>query len=696
MWRRLSCLVFLITFICIGAFARPDEIEDFDQLDLEELLDSDVYEVLGHFAGVVFSASKHKQDIGESPSAITVISREQIENTHCTDVICLLRQVPEVAVIRYTPMFAAVGARALVDEAGDKVLVQVDGQEINSEMFGLVFWQALPVHLEDIERIEVIRGPGSALYGANAHSMLVSIFTRKDLPEAGAVFIAGGEQNRASLNARAGRRFGDWTLRLSGGLDTADHWQHPGRRGRQVGRARFSVERQTETSATTARVGLSLAEGEIYTVLGKSDLTDALFLHAMLAHVTEVLQAKLAFGMLDADIPMEPSAVRYQGMTLGWIPKVVPVFNADLDGEAQITLKPFSGNLLIAGGNYRWAFATGKYLDPEDIHQHRVGVFVHDEQRLWERLTLVGSVRFDYNSLTPYTLSPRVACIWQVAGDQFARVAFARAFRKPSFFNSSIHLTGVRPTAAFPEIEDIFKDGIGNEDIDNESITSIEAGYHGRFLGNRLVLEADVFYNLYRDTINFHLEFPLNDFGLPDLSRSVAEYRNAGREVDSIGGSASVTFRMRGGWRFNANYTYRHSLYVSDPTGVDVTGAGKKGDRVGWEPAHLLNMACHYAPDLGFRLGLTVRAASDYQGYVSSGGAFDQRVPVTQDATISFNGFCAWRFGLGSLWLEAGLRLFNLLNSPCYDYPGTTNPEGIEVGGEQLVRRVTLYVRGNL
>ena len=691
--RQIACLAFIITLLT-NASARPEEIEDFDDLDLEELLDTDVYEVLGHFAGVVFSASKHKQDIGESPSTISVISREQIENTHCTDVICLLRQVPEVGVIRYTPMFAAVGARALVDEAGDKVLVLVDGQEINSEMFGTVFWQALSVHLEDIERIEVIRGPGSALYGANAHSMLVSIFTRKDLPEIGTVYIAGGEQRRASMNARVGRRFGNWSLFLSGGLDTADHWHRPGIQGRRVGRVRLGLEHKTEASATTARASLSMADGEIYTVLGKSYLTDAMFLHALLAHVTELLQAKLSFGMLDTVIPMNPDEVRYQGMTLGWIPSRVPVFNSDLDGEAQITLSLFSGNLLIAGGNYRWAFATGKYMDPEDIHQHRVGVFVHDEQHLWERLTLVGSVRFDYNSLTPWTISPRVAVIWQFVDDQFARVAFGRAFRKPSFFNSSIHLTGVRPTPAFPEIEDIFKNGIGNEDINNESITTIEVGYYGRFLKNRLVVEADAFYNQYRDTINFHLDFPLNEFGLPDLSRGVAEYRNAGREVDSIGGSASITFRTRRGLRLNANYTFRHSFYVSDPKGV--AGAGKKGDRVNWEPAHLANLSCYYAPETGPRLGATLNAASDFYGYVSAGGAFDQRVPVPQDAAIALHGFAAWRFGFGSGWMEAGVRVFNLLNSPYYDYPGTVNPEGIDVGGELLVRRITLYVRGML
>ena len=73
---------------------------------------------------------------------------------------------------------------------------------------------------------------------------------------------------------------------------------------------------------------------------------------------------------------------------------------------------------------------------------------------------------------------------------------------------------------------------------------------------------------------------------------------------------------------------------------------------------------------------------------------FDQRVPVPQGSTISLHAFAAWRFGFGPRWMEAGLRAFNLLNTPYYDYPGTVNPEGIDVGGELLVRRITLYVRG--
>ncbi len=136
-----------------------------EDTDLEEefaLLEEDI----------VFTASRHEQDIAESPSAISVITRQQIEYTHCTDVVCLLRQVPEVDVYRVFPAFAAVGARALTDPTyGDKMLVLVDGREITLELWGRPFLGLMSVHLQDIERIEVIRGPGSALDAAWGYTL---------------------------------------------------------------------------------------------------------------------------------------------------------------------------------------------------------------------------------------------------------------------------------------------------------------------------------------------------------------------------------------------------------------------------------------------------------------------------------------------------------------------------------------------
>ena len=179
-----------------GEVTDFEGIDDFGEFDLEDLVD------------VVFTAAKHEQNIADSPSAITVITREQIANTHCTDVACLLRMVPEVDVIRVKPMWAAVGARAFTDFFENRALVLIDGREINDEIFGLVFWQALPVHLDQIERIEVIRGPGSSLYGANAHSLVVSIFTRKIGGNTAEAFLGYGEHNRDSLHLGMGQQFG--------------------------------------------------------------------------------------------------------------------------------------------------------------------------------------------------------------------------------------------------------------------------------------------------------------------------------------------------------------------------------------------------------------------------------------------------------------------------------------------------------
>jgi iron complex outermembrane receptor protein len=152
----------------------PDKVDKVDSADAAATPVED--ELMDEFAlleeeDIVYSAAKHKQEISESPSAVTVITREQIENTHCTDVICLMRMVPEVDVLRMAPGQASVGTRALTNDLANKGLVLVDGREINLEILGLPLWQILRVHLEDIERIEILRGPASALYGANAHSI---------------------------------------------------------------------------------------------------------------------------------------------------------------------------------------------------------------------------------------------------------------------------------------------------------------------------------------------------------------------------------------------------------------------------------------------------------------------------------------------------------------------------------------------
>jgi outer membrane receptor for ferrienterochelin and colicin len=660
---------------------------------------------------IVYTAAKHEQDIGESPSAITVITREQIENTWCTDVVCLLRGVPEMLVMRIRPMSAAVGARALTDEAGEKVLLLIDGMEINNEVFGTVIWQALPIHLEDIERIEVIRGPGSALYGANAHSAVVSIFTRRKTENTAEAFTGCGEHGRTSLHARVSQELGNWKLRLTGGADYAYRWRNEEWKAKNVPPVVDPVERKNTrlmlraeydhgSSRTSLQAGLVTAHGPILSIIGAAGLRDGLFVHFIGTHSSDWLKGQVSFNAMDLtlsndtrDDRAEYTAIMYSGTKLGEARTDMPMFGATMDADVQLDWSAFEGNMIVFGGNYRWIGVFSEVFAPEENHQHRVGAYLHYEQRLGEKLILTSGIRFDINSITPFTVSPRLAGVWQFSPGQHLRLAFGQAFRKPSFMNAQAHLKDIRTEPAFPEVKDFMLRAIGNDELENESITSLEAGYHGRFLDGRLAAEAVAFYNRYRDTITFHSDFQTR-LGVPDLTASSAQFRNTGREVDSVGGAVAATFNLHDQLRVSANYSYRYSFYTSDPSGVAAEKQGKKGDRFPQEPAHLANLNLQYIPERGLRLGVGVHAASSWEMAARTQTIFDPRMLLEVQERIFASAFVAWKLNFGTRWAEIGVRAYNLFHEPFADYPVVINNVGTFFGGELLGRRIFLFARG--
>jgi iron complex outermembrane receptor protein len=642
----------------------------------------------------VFTAAKHEQDIAESPSAVTVITREQIENTHCTDLVCLLRQVPGVDVRRTLPAFAVVGARAMTEDFGNKSLLLIDGREVVIEFIGVVLWQALPIHLEDIERIEVIRGPGSALYGANAHSMVVSVITRKNAGGGAEAFLGNGEHDRSSLHLRLDLPLGDWRLHLSGGLDTQGHWRIPKNRQRTINRVNLSLEHESESSKTVLQVGLTNPTGVVYTQLAPAEGSNCYIPYLFLFHRTDLLRAQLSWKWTRSDWHLDVPL--YWGETkLGEWPDVFTIDSSDLDADVQFTWSPFQGNLLIAGGNYRWNLLLAEDMAPQTKHEHRVGFFIHDEQRLFETLLITAGIRLDLNTVTPYAISPRLAGTWKFAENQFLRLAVGQAFRKPSYYESSLHFTAVEGTSAFPNLDEFFKKNIGNGDLGNEKTTTVEAGHRLRLFDKRLTLETDIFYTQYRNTISFWLDFREDEFGLPDLANSEMKFQNTGREADSVGGSVSLTLRLEE-WRFGANYTFRHSWYTSEPSGA-ASVEGSKGERIPWEPAHLVNLSFQRTPEKGLRLGMALHGHSSCAlAWQEDGSLFGDNIMTPSPGAYFISGFLAWRLDGGKWWAEMGVRAFNILNAGFRDLPAVRRPDGVELGGELLSQRIFFFLRGSI
>lgn len=674
--------------------------------DKEELLDAvpeaahELFVGVGERIGLVrvesvTIAARHPQLRSQSPSAITVITREQIKNTACTDLMCLLRQVPEVDAMRVLPFHAVIGSRLLNSEIGDKVLVLVDGIEVIEEVFGIPFWQALQVHLEDIERVEVIRGPGSALYGANAHSVIVSIKSRQATENKGHVFIGGGEHGRVSLHLKLDQRFTKrWSLQLSGSEELGDHWRIQDHRDREVHRIRLRLARESGSSTSLLQAGLVTATiGKVFTKLGVVSTRDPLYMgHLLLSHKTDVWKIQAYFRASDMsfwfNIPLY-----FRGNQLGKMPEELEAFSSYLDAEFQINWSPWKNNLLLGGANYRWITYLSEDNRPNVTHQHRIGVFLQDEQRIMEDVVLTGGVRCDYNNISPFVVSPRLAAVWRFLEGHRFRLAFGMAFRKPSFLNTSIHIKNVEGISG---IEEFFERSLGNDGLDNESVVTIEAGYVGRYFDRRLTAEADVFHNRYRDTINFHTDIALGELGMPDLRRSTMEYRNEGMDVDSIGGSVSLTYHVGGSMHLNLNYTFRHSWFVSEPSGFSAVAGEEKGNRVPRERAHLFNASAYYLSESGPRFGANLHVGSSADaGWTKDGSPFGESIMVHFPPVFFVNAFAAWRQTIGDRWWELGIRAYNVFHTSFRDTAAVTQPDGSELGGQLIGRRVFVFLRSS-
>jgi iron complex outermembrane receptor protein len=163
-------------------------------------------------------ASRYEQPISRAPSDVYVITDEDIKNSGATDIPTLLRRVPGMEVMQTNAADFNVSVRGNNQLAANKLLVLVDGRSIYVDQSGVVFWKLLPVTLTEIKRIEVLKGPASAVYGFNAFDGVVNIITKSPEEMRGTTLqVAGGEVGTLLTNAVHAGTSGNWGYRLSGG-----------------------------------------------------------------------------------------------------------------------------------------------------------------------------------------------------------------------------------------------------------------------------------------------------------------------------------------------------------------------------------------------------------------------------------------------------------------------------------------------
>jgi outer membrane receptor for ferrienterochelin and colicin len=305
-----------------------------------------------------------------------------------------------------------------------------------------------------------------------------------------------------------------------------------------------------------------------------------------------------------------------------------------------------------------------------------------------EQLQITAGARFDLSSNFEPALSPRAAVVYRPWPEHAFRLSYAWAFRKPCLYESHVHPDVQVINPAMPQAHDVFARSIGNEDLKNERVQSIEAGWRGSFLENSLEASVDLFVNFYADTITYVIEMPLH-MGLPDMQNSSNRYENQDDGFTAIGGEAEIGWRPFHSWTLWANLAVRRLSTADRPGGLPS------------EDQLRINLGARYLPDQGLLADLAFHYVSAcHQAMLDPYNMLNDLETHRVDGGLLLIGRIGYRVGLEQeRALEGGMTVRTPLGLPFREYPGISFPDNdqslsaADFGGELLRRMVAFYLR---
>lgn len=525
---------------------------NLSELGIEELLNIQVT-----------SVAKKGQKLSDAAAAVFVVTREDIRRSGATSIPELLRMVPGLQVARLDANKWAISARGFNDRFADKLLVLMDGRTVYTPVFSGVYWDVQDTMLEDIDRIEVIRGPGAALWGANAFNGVINIITKHAQETQGSLLSAGaGTGERGFGGARHGGRIGDDTYyRLyaryfdrSGGVDAA------GREGEDdwsVLRGGFRVD-----SDLTARDTLTV-QGDIYH--GREGETYNLPL--LVPPFSRTLDARtdMAGGNIltrwtrslsdTADLSLQLYYDRTEREMAVWGE------NSDtIDVDFQNRFRFGSRQEITWGFGYRFSHermdsSPAVTFSPENRSDDLYSFFLQDDISLIEeRLRLVLGSRFEHNEFTGFEIQPNARLIWTPDYRQTLWAAVSRAVRTPSlaettYRNESVTVAPGTDTGGLPALLSVS----GSEGFKSGTLLAFEAGYRAEPV-EHLTVDLSLFYNRYNDLRSFELGTPFVATPPPHIVFPAVLANKMNGETWGI--EAVADWAAREWWRLQAAYTY--------------------------------------------------------------------------------------------------------------------------------------------
>lgn len=562
-----------------------------------------------YFADVapVTSVTRLPQLRSETPAAVTVLDRELIRASGMRDIADLFRLVPGFQVGRLNGHSAAVTYRGLSDQYARRLQVLIDGRSVYGPLLGSVFWSTLPLAIDDIERIEVIRGPNTAAYGANAFLGTINIITRSAVQDPGTMTRAtAGNHDIRDGTVRYGWRGAQADMRLSAGYRADDGFD----RQPDSQRTPFLNFRGDWQPHTTDRLSVQLGAADTTAETGTVGSPTDPPRDTGLAYYFQQLRWERALA------PGEEIGVQLYHNYLSYDDSYVtdpvalgPPFGVvqgplSFDSrEQRIDFEFQHRRALSADARFVWGAGARRerlrsriwFNTPESLDTESYRAFGNWEWHASDALLFNAGAMYEWSDITGSDVSPRIAVNYHLAPEHTLRVAASKAIRVPVLVEERGDL---RFTYQGVVIDQQY---LAQGGLRPERMRSYELGYVGSVWRNALSWDIRAYRDRILDFITEH-EVPASDL----VGDGALSFRNDG-EVTVTGADIELTYRPAHATRFVL--TFARMRAIGDPTDPSATDS----DRAGSVPRHSGSLlathrfASHWSGSIGYyRVGAMV------------------------------------------------------------------------------------------
>src|SRR6266849_265758 len=555
--RRDAALLLFVLLVVFPAriYANPPENEQEMNAPLKHVSLEDLGQI------EVTTASKVPVKATRTPAAIYVITQEDIRRSGATSIPEALRLAPGVAVARVDSNTWSLGMRGFESTLSRSVLVLIDGRSVYTPLFAGVYWQVQDTLLEDIERIEVIRGPGGTIWGANAVNGVINIITKRAQETHGTLVSAGGgnlDQGFANFRYGAGnskgfnyrvygkgftrgpefhpdhKQFDDWRMGQTGFRTDWDAHNHDrltlqgdiyyGDAGQRVGITSYSPPFMTNVEQNAELSGGNLL-GRWERELGSGSNVQLQTYYDR----TNRKQSNFAESRDTFDIDF--------------------IHHLTLPGRQDFL---WGLGARLSSGNVSDVVNTVVFT-PDHYTDKLYNAFIQDEIPIvGNQLSLTVGSKFLHNNYSGFDAQPSARLLWTPSPRQTLWAAVTRAVRTPSRLEEDFQLTGV----LIPNPLTFFRI-VGDRKFSSESLIGYEAGYRS-LVGPKFFLDIATFYNKYDHLLSLEPGAPFSENSPPTPHLVVPFFFRNGMLGTTTGVEIAPDWTPTRWWRLRGSYSYLH------------------------------------------------------------------------------------------------------------------------------------------